>query len=300
MYRSQRLYKQVKDEDFKIYPICVPSYNRPDPVILRSLETYPELPFILFIRNTKEQKSLYKKWRKKCKIVLLDEVEDIGQTRKAIIDWCVENRISNIFMMDDDIDELDFLYPHETNNGNVCMRAARQNMGRPYKGVNPFTLRMWMRMIESSRDDLTISSPAYRPDSWQMKNADAEVVYNNGSCIQCIHVNVKNLKKNHLNYRDTEECGNEDYALQFDVMSSGLTTCVFHDLMYGCPAVGSKPGGCENASGISDVNERYAKYIELFLENVSGRDHPGVRVKNTRSSALNSIKFNWKYWRLED
>lgn len=300
MYRSQRLYKQVKDEDFKIYPICVPSYNRPDPVILRSLETYPELPFILFIRNTKEQKSLYKKWRKKCKIVLLDEVENIGQTRGAIIDWCIENRISNIFMMDDDIDELDFLYPHETNNGNVCMRAARQNMGRPYKGVNPFTLRMWMRMIESSRDDLTISSPAYRPDSWQMKNADAEVVYNNGSCIQCIHVNVKNLKRNGINYRDTEECGNEDYALQFDVMSSGLTTCVFHDLMYGCPAVGSKPGGCENASGIADVKERYNKYIKLFLKNISGKDHPGIKVKNTRSSALNSIKFNWKYWKVEE
>lgn len=300
MYRSQKLYKEVKNEDFDIFPICVPSYNRPDPVILRALDEYPELPFILFIRNTKEQKTLYKHWRGRCRIVLLDDVENIGQTRRAIVDWCIQNRIPSIFMMDDDIDELDFLYPHETNNGNVCMRAARQNMGRPYKGVNPFTLRMWMRMIQSSRTDLTISSPAYRPDSWQMKNADADLVYNGGSCIQCIHLNIKNLHRNGVNYRDTEECGNEDYALQFDVMTAGLTTCVFRDLMYGCPAVGSKPGGCENASGIADVKERYNRYIKLFLKNVSGKDHPGIKVKNTRSSALNSIKFNWKYWKIEE
>lgn len=300
LYRSQKLYKEVKDKDFEVFPICVPSYNRPNPVILDSLDTYPELPFILFIRNDPEQKKMYKHLKKKCKIVLLDDVHNIGQTRKAIIEWCKENKIPQIFMMDDDIDELDFLYPHKTNNGTVCMRAARQNMGRPYKGVNPFTLRMWMRMIEESRKDLTISAPAYRPDSWHMKNKDADVVYNNGSCIQCIHINVKNLAKKGLNYRDTDECGNEDYALQFDVMSSGLTTCVFHDLMYGCPAVGSKPGGCENASGIADVKERYNKYIELFLKNVSGYNHEGVKVKNTRSSALNSIKFDWKYWKKEE
>lgn len=298
MYRSQKLYKEVKNEDFEIFPICVPSYNRPDPAILKSLETYPELPIVLFIRNTKEQKALYKKWRNKCKIVLLDDVENIGQTRAAIVNWCVENKISNIFMMDDDIDELDFLYPHETKNGTVCMRAARQNMGRAYKGVNPFTLRMWIRMLESSRTDLTISSPAYRPDSWHMKNKDADIEYNSGACIQCIHLNIKNLHKNRLNYRDTEECGNEDYALQFDVMSSGLTTCVFHDLMYGCPAVGSRPGGCENASGISDVKKRYEKYVRLFLKNVSGENHPGIKVKNTRSSAISSIKFDWKYWKV--
>ena len=298
MYRSQVLYNEVKDDKFDIYPICVPSYNRPNPIILKSLETYPELPIILFIRNTPEQKKLYKHWRTKCKIVLLNGVENIGQTRKAIIDWCIQNRVSNIFLMDDDIDELDYLYPYPTKSGKICMRAARQNTGRDYKGINPFTLRMWMKMISSSKKSLTISSPAYRPDSWHMKNANADVIYNNGACIQCVHINVKNLYKHKLNYRDTEFCGNEDYALQFEVMSKGLLTCVFKDLMYGCPAVGSHPGGCENASGISNTAERYKKYISLFLSNISGMHHPGIRVKKTKSSGIPSIKFRWDYWKI--
>lgn len=299
MYRSQELYNKVKNSDSKIYPICVPSYNRPEPTILKSLDTYPDLPIILFIRNTKEQKAMYRKWKDKCKIVLLDDVENIGQTRAAIVSWCIEHRISKIFMMDDDIDELDFLYPHETKNGNVCMRAARQNMNRPYKGINPFTLRMWMSMLNDLRDDVTISSPLYRPNSWQMKNKDAEMRYNSGSCIQCIYLNVRNLSKVGINYRDTEECGNEDYAIQFDVMEAGLSTCIITDLMYGCPAVGSVEGGNEDACKIKNLKKRYEHFIQLFLDNVSGREHPGVKVSRAKSG-IPSIKFNWKHWNLEE
>ena len=296
LYRTQKLYKEIKNEDFPIYPICIPTYNRPDARILTALDTYPELPFILFIRNTKDQKALYKKWKSRCKIVLLDDVDNIGATRAAIINWCIENKVSRIFMLDDDVDELDFLYPHETRNGTLCMRAARQNMGRAYKGVNPFTLRMWMKVIESSRKDLTLATPAYRPDSWHMKNKDADLKYNDGACIQCVYINVKNLYRAKINYRDTEDCGNEDYALQFDIMSKGLTTCVFHDFMYGCPAVGSIEGGNEDACKIKDIKERYEHFIELFVKNVSKGEHEGIRIARSKSN-IPSIKFNWKYWK---
>lgn len=298
MYRSQELYNKVKNSDSKIYPICVPSYNRPDPVILESLNVYPELPIVLFIRNTKEQKAMYRKWRGKCKIVLLDDVHDLGETRAAIVNWCIENRISNIFMMDDDIDELDFLYPHETRNGVVCMRAARQNMNRPYKGINPFTLRMWMSMIASYDKRLTLSAPLYRPDSWHMKNKDSAETYNDGVCSQCIHINVKNLHKAHINYSSNAECGVEDYVLQYRVMTAGLLTCNFRDLMYGCPAINSHPGGCENANGYSDPTERYKMYAKKFIQNVCGENHPGIVIKVARSG-VPSVKFNWKYWRKE-
>lgn len=296
LYRTQTLYKQIKTATFPIYPICVPTYNRESPLILKSLDTYPDLPIILFIRNTKEQKQLYAKWRKRCKIVLLEDVDNIGATRTAIVKWCIENKIPRIFMMDDDIDELDFLYPHETRNGTLCMRASRQNMGRDYKGINPFTLRMWMTNIESCRDDLTLASPAYRPDSWHMKNKDAEIKYNNGACIQCVYLNIRNLYKAHINYRDTENCGNEDYALQFDIMSKGLTTAVFHDYMYGCPAVGSLEGGNEDACKIKDIKQRYEHFIDLFVKNVSKGEHEGVKISKSRKSEIPSIKFNWKYW----
>lgn len=295
MYRSLKLYTQLENSQDKIFPICVPSYNRSNPNIIKSLDMYPELPIILFIRNTKEQKSLYKHLRDRCRIVLLENVENIGQTRQAIVNWCIEHRISNIFMFDDDISGVDILYPFETCNGNLCMRAHHINAGFKSK-IDPIVLRIWMNLIKSADKDLTLSSPLYRPDSWHMKNADADLKYNSGACIQCIHLNIKNLYKHKINYRDTENCGNEDYALQFDIMNAGLKTCNFTDLMYECPAVGALPGGCENASGIADLNTRYSKYVELFKQNVSGEHHPGIKIKTTRSG-FTSIKFDWKYWR---
>ena len=104
------------------------------------------------------------------------------------------------------------------------------------------------------------------------------------------------MYKNNINYRDTEECGNEDYALQFDIMSKGLSTCVFKDLMYGCPAVGSLEGGNEDACKIKDIKERYEHFISMFLKNVSKGDHPGIRISRSKSD-IPSIKFNWKYWK---
>lgn len=299
MYRSQELYEKVKDMDMQLYPICVPTYNRPNPVIMKSLEAFPELPIILFIRNDREQKKLYSKWRKKCRIVLLDDVHDLGETRAAIINWCIEHRIPKIFMMDDDITELDYLYPHETKNGTLCMRSSRQNEGKIHKGLSPVVLRMWQHMISECDSRLTISVPAYRPDSWHMKNKDAKLVYNHGVCSQCIYINVKNLHKYHINYSSNAECGVEDYVLQFRVMSAGLLTCTFTDLMYNCPAINSHPGGCENANGYSDPNERYKMYAEKFIQNVCGEGHEGIAIKTARTG-VPTIKFNWKYWRVEN
>lgn len=295
MYRSQQLFKTIDtlipDED--IYPICVPSFRRPEATILKALEREPDLPIVLFIRA--EEKDLYKAWKGKCRIVLLYDVHNIGQTRAKVVEWAWKHRVPDIFMLDDDIDELDYLYPHETKNGTVCMRCARQNTDRPWKGINKKTFKMWMWWIENS-DHPSLSSLSYRPDSWHMKNENADVLFNSSACIQCVHIDTKKLYRHKINYRDTELCGNEDYALQFDVMESGLRTAMFKDLMYGCPAVGSVSGGCENASGISDLQKRYRYYVRLFLKNVADESHPGVRLKTTKSG-FTSIAFDWKYWR---
>ena len=285
--------------DESIIPITIPSYKRPKARLLKTLSSakYPGR-VVVFVRK-EEFKSYRATWGDKFEFVALKGVQNIGETRAAIVDWCVENRIPQIFMMDDDINELDFLYPYETKNGTICMRAARQNMGKSYKGITPYVLRMWMELIGTSDKRLTISAPAYRPDSWHMKNANAPITYNSGACSQCIHLDIRNLHRKEINYVSTAENGVEDYALQFKVMTAGLLTTVFTDLMYNCPAINSHPGGCENANGYSDSNERYRMYAERFIQNVCGENHPGIVIKTARSG-VPSIKFNWKYWRKEN
>lgn len=293
-YRSEYLYEYAKEHipDRDVPPILVPSYNRPDAKLLQRLIEEPELPIILCIRR--EQEELYSRWKGKCKFLLLDNVHDIAETRAEIV-RLVSPWLKSAFMFDDDINELDYLIPSLTRNGVESMRTSKLKTKYVARFID--ILKMWMCLNEQCDKKLTVSTPLYRPDSWHIKNKDAETRYNNGACIQCIWLNLENLKYAGINYKPHNEVGNEDYAIQFDIMSAGLLSAVFTDLMYGCPAVNSHPGGCENANGYSDAFERYRWYVsraKLYYG-----DHPGIKYVTTKRTGIESVKFNWKYWRID-
>jgi hypothetical protein len=293
-YRSELLYEYAKEHirDQDVPPILVPSYNRPDAKLLQRLLVEPELPVILCVRR--EQEELYSRWKDKCAFLLLDNVHDIAETRAEIVRQ-VSPYLNQAFMFDDDINELDYLIPSLTRNGVESMRTSKLNTGYVARYID--ILKMWLCLIEQADSKLTLSSLLYRPDSWHLKNKNAPTEYNNGACIQCVHLNIKNLNNHQIQYKPHALVGNEDYALQFDIMSRGLLTTVFKDLMYGCPAVNSHPGGCENANGYSDAHERYRWYVSCAKQYY--KDHPGVRYITTKRTGIESVKFNWKYWRKE-
>lgn len=297
MYRTQKCALYVEKSKFlskhpSIYPICVPSYNRPNPKIVESIQD--DLPVVFFVRR--EQLDQYKHLRDRFRVVPISNVHDLGETRAKIVKWAKAKGYSNIFMLDDDISSLDYLYPAKTRGGNTCMRASRLNAGLPLKGLNPTAFKIWMAWLDRLDKDVAMSAPLYRPDSWHMKNAGAPMVYNSGVCSQCIHLNVDLLEEAGVRYVANAIGGVEDYALQFKAMSAGLKSVVITDLVYDCPPINSEPGGCENANGYSDAAKRYEFYYEQFIKNVSGKDHPGI-VSKTSRSGYHTIKFNWKYWR---
>lgn len=294
MYRSQNMAKAANKNftDSDIFPICVPSYNRPHPKIVDCADE--RLPLVFFVRR--EQLDEYRYLREKFRVVPIDGVSNIGETRAKILKWARVKRYNNIFMLDDDIQQVDYLYPFTLESGNECMRANTLNTRKKGSYLDPTAFKIWMLWLERLDPDVAISSPSYRPDSWHMKKAGADMMYNSGACIQCIHLNVELLHEYNIRYESSDVVGNEDYALQFHIMDKGLKSCILTDLVYNCPPINQNAGGCQGASGYNDPTERYKKYIKLFKNNVSGKDHPGVLTKQTRTG-FESIKFNWKYWR---
>ena len=242
----------------------------------------------------REQEELYSRWKGKCAFLLLDNVHDIAETRAEIV-RLTSPYLAQAFMFDDDINELDYLIPSLTRNGIESMRTSKLNTGHTPRYID--VLKMWLCLIEQCDPRLTLSTLAYRPDSWHLKNKDAEMRYNNGACIQCVHLNLRNLYCAGISYKPHSVVGNEDYALQFDVMTSGLLTTVFTDLMYDCPAVNSHPGGCENANGYTDAEERYRWYVSCAKSYYG--NHPGIKYTTTKRTGIESVKFNWRYWQNE-
>lgn len=292
MYRTRKW--EELSRDVEIWPICIPTYNRPNPKAVKN--ALPGLPIVLFVR--KEQKELYTLLKSQypgCKIVTLSNVHDLGETRAKIVKWASYHGHKNIFMLDDDITSVDYLYPGKTSGGSICMRGSRINNGEKSR-LNPSGFRVWQYIVENRLDKNTaITTPIYRPDSWHLKNKNAKFRYNAGACMQCVHLNIDLLSRCNLNYGSNKEYGVEDLSLQFWAMEKGLKTCVITDLVYNCPPINSEPGGCEGANGIDDPEKRYSYYVKQFFKNVCKGNHPGVGIKTSRSG-FKSIKFNWKYW----
>lgn len=291
LYRAELLYNSVDNliQDNEVFPICVPSYSRPDAPFLRYVN---ELPVILFIR--KEQKSMYKAYQGKCKIVELEEVEEIGQTRKAIVDWATNEGYKDIFMVDDDISHLSFLLPSKSTKSDKDFMRMYSTINNIPEAIDLKVFKMWVWLIRRCSDKLTISGAGAKSDWWNIQYKNSQAVYNSGSTIQCIHLNLENLKKYDINYIDTRVGGTEDYSLQYQVMAAGLYTTIFKDLVFRVPSVGSGKGG-----NVSDVElvQKYQKFIQLFQDNVLlNKDTSKVGIK-TSKGGIPSIKFNWARWR---
>ena len=293
MYRSELLYNNIDKfiEDSHIYPICIPSYNRPDSPFLKSVQGLG-LPIVLFIR--KEQYDLYKGYQDNCEIVLLEEVNEIGETRKAIVDWAIKNRISNIFMIDDDISHLSFLMPGKSSKSDKEFMKMYSTIYGTSEGIDPKIFKMWIWLINRCDEKLTISGPGAKSDWWNIQYKDSTAVYNSGSTIQCIHLNIDNLKKFGLNYINTNIGGTEDYTLQYLVMSSGLYCSIFKDLVFRVPGVGSGNGG--NTSN-EELIQKYTRFINLFFTNILLDSDKGRVSTKVSKGGIPSVKFNWNKWR---
>lgn len=294
MYRAEILYNHIDTliKDDEIYPICVPSYNRPNAPFLKFVDN---LPVILFIRR--EQEELYKDYKDRCKIVLLDNVEEIGQTRKAIVDWAIKHNISNIFMLGDDVTLLSFMMPGKSSQSDKEFMKPYVTINNIPESPDKKVFKMWIWMLRHCSNKVTISGAGNRGDRWNLSYKDSKASYNSSSVIQCVHLNIDNLKKYRINYTDTRIGGTEDYTLQYQIMAAGLYSCLFSDLVYRSPAVGNGTGGNSNNE---ELVKKYNNFIQLFQRNIMAREDTSKVGVKVSKGGVPSIKFNWAQWRSKE
>lgn len=296
MYRAEYLYKHIDQlvDDSEVFPICVPTYNRPNARILRYVD---KIPLVLCIRR--EQQELYREYEGRARFCLLDNVYDIGTTRAAIVDWAYNEGIDNIFMLDDDVYCLTFLEPGKSSTSdNYFMRMYVTNKGLP-QTVELYPFKMWVWMLKRCSEKVTLSGAGGKPDTWSLSNADKAVLYNSASIIQCIHLNVKNLKENNINYQTNLIDGAEDYSLQYKIMSEDLYTALFKDLVFCVSNVGDGKGG-NQAVEQAKMEERYHKYIKAFNDNVLDKENAYRVTTKVSKSGIPSVKYIWSKWRIQD
>lgn len=260
--------------------LCIPSYSRPDGT---AIERCKDLPLKKFIFIRREQEDLYDKWKPWYTLVLQDHGTDIGLVRKNIVNYCYKKGFDWAFMLDDDISKVETI----GRKPDGSMTANRIIAGVPGPRMEPEAFKAWFKVAK--RWDLALSSPNHR--AYDRFNHGMLQV-NKSACIQCVLLNIPSVKAVG-GYKSLHETGNEDYYVQYKLMSAGLLTGKVGCIEYDCPAVGSGEGG-NNTDEYKDLNKRYELYVQTFLDNVC--NDPNLIKTKTTQTGQKSVQFVWKNW----
>lgn len=285
-YRSIRVVKHFDGKPLE-FPICVPTYGRPDNAMVKVWRADKRLPVIFFIR--KEQKELYRPLKNEgAKIVLLTHSYCAGSTRREICEWGRNHGYKHIFMFDDRVTRVSMLAPKISRTGRLSLGTVSEYRST-YHGM-----LLWEYLIK--KYDPIISGGAHSGFTFDPGNIGLAPKFFGVDCQIAIHLNLEMLAEHGIAYRDTKDCGSDDAAINFDCLSRGLPYMVFSDLEYDCIPSGDGNTGGQAATEGNTRAERFTEYCNRFMKNVCGENHPGVWIRKDKTG-VPYIRFKWRYWK---
>lgn len=229
-----KAYNIVKDRKF---PIVIPSYNRPNPAILKTFLNESNMdddfnyPIFVFVRDS--QKEMYEKAINNKFVTIIsfpdNIINDAGKVRRMITKWLYSKGYNCAFSFDDDLVGINFTQKAYTGKGDLKAGAVRDtNIAK--------VLAMWQLAMEKAVDKYGVLISGLMPQfiSWKPEYCFKEqsILLYRGIPSQAVCINVKGLVDNDLNYRSNEECGHEDIDLNIRILDKKLPICVFPFLAY--------------------------------------------------------------------
>ena len=294
MYRSETLYHVIKNTPL-LYPICIPSYDKTDPAFFKWITSpkfdVPRENICVFIRNTPEQKRMYSHMKDRARILLLpDWVQDIGDTRKAIVQWGAKHSPELIYMLDDRVDGIWWL--------NVQKRPSGTYLDVDENSTPKTAFQIWAKQHLSAGMVATgISSKGFH---WMPDHINMPIKpLNGGGLFYSIALSPASLIEHGANYDSIKKTGVEDVFIAHQLLTRQLPFCTLSDICYSQVKTTNIGGNASVMPGLSR-EDRLLVWKKLFWENTLGipwgTKHPGYYRVSTKTEP-DQIKINYRYWR---
>lgn len=309
LYRTEKWLKALNGKQLT-FPVCVPSYNRPDAPIFQSRipKEVGKSNFFVCIRNDPEQIKQYQYLEDNdiANIVLLEGCSNLGNTRKAIICELYNRGYDNIFMLDDTITRLFVNKPRLTKTGKTYFGNAVE-----FNNYQAFLLWEFLHNnyreeneAESERGAVLSGPGQYKGYDWEpgLINAPMEA-YNRVSYHNAICISTKTLIEHDCNYESISEVGAEDLYISYRLFNLGAIVRSFTDLsMEQANTQKTQLSGGDNANSLQSRAERLDYVRKLFVENTLHRkwlddiSDLGMRYRKTKYEGT-GINFDKRYWK---
>lgn len=294
MYRTEKIYQRIKDTNLK-YPICVPSYDRPNNFFIEWVKSnkfdIPKDNLYLFIRNTPEQIALYKHLRKLVNIVLISkDTIDLGDTRAQIVRWGQKHNHELLFMLDDTVKGIWWLSTVERKN-QTYLDISKQSSPKT-------SFQIWAE--EHIQNGMVASGISWKGFHWMPDRVNKSIEpLNNGTYLSnCIAISPMKWLEADINYKSIEEAGVEDIFIMYNLLIHRQPFCNMSDI---CFEIKVDPRGGDNSVYPNQKrSERLLKVKKGFWKKTLGLEwgekHPGFSIVKGRSED-EMIRTNLSYWR---
>ena len=293
MYRAEKIFTHLDDN--LDYPICVPSYSRPNNSFIKWVQSdkfdIPKDNLFMFIRKTDEQKEMYKPLKKYVNLICIKpDTRDLGDTRQQIVEWGYKNGHDLIFMLDDRVNGLWWLNTVD-RNGRILLDIDKRSTPKT-------AFQIWGK--EHMKKGMVATNVSSKGFHWMENRVNKPIEPLNGSRLSnCIALSPKQIIENDANYKAIADVGVEDVYIMYTLLMNKLPFCNLSDICFTL----SKPetvGGDSAVYPNIDRNERLLRVKKLFWEKTLGLEwgekHPGFTVVQTKNEP-DIIRVNYKYWR---
>lgn len=295
MYRTEKIFLNRPD-NFCPYPICVPSYNRPNNGFAKWAMSnkfdIDKSNVFMFIRDTPEQWKLYKPLKDYVTLVgISPDTKDVGETRQQIVEWGYKNGHDLIFMVDDRVNGVWWL--------NTVERGGRTFLDIDKQSTPATAFYIWGK--EHIKKGMVATSISSKGFHWMENRVNKPITPLNGGSglFSCIALSPKPIIEHNANYKSIMETGVEDVYITYALLTNKLPICNLSDICFSlCPYV--DVGGNSSTFSNMERNDRHLKVKKLFWEKTLGLEwgekHPGFTVVQTKNEP-DIIRVNYRYWR---
>lgn len=241
----------------KLWRLCVPTYRRDNPLILRMLEKDETLELYLCCRHEEIENGFYDKLASLDRVNIVDlgeGLQELGETRQRILEYCRKEDVSFCCMFDDGICNVLEAYSDATPSqvfNECCEFMLNDELSDVMIGFT-FTKNMYLDPKKNVWKQLQNSNVPER---------EYFTVYPG----QAIMINVKKAFEYGISYKNMNECGFEDGAFFGDSIKAGLVWGGRRWIMIdGVVPNAPKAGGSHHDN--FKVEDKYDKHNRMCFE----------------------------------
>lgn len=241
------------------WKLCVPTYNRKEPLILKLLDRDPNLELYFFVRQELIDEGFYDDLanRDRCHVVSIGlGTHDLGASRAFIMEWCKSTGTKYCVQFDDGIFNIhDDSAPNATISETISKCCDIMENDPMKEQAIGFSFHKRIGMYNDGRTILY--------DDSKLSDANYFVSFP----AQAVILNVPLAFEHNITYKTLDEVGFEDCAFFADAVKNRLVYCSrkhirIDGIVPNMPKAGGSHSASQNLERKYDLqNERCIKYI---------------------------------------